>query len=583
MRQSAILFLTLILASAAFAQTSPTGPHKPAPAPEPVKAAGPGSSLPASAQAAMKAIDPNHIKAHVRFLSSDLLEGRGTGQRGGDIAAEYIATQFQAYGLKPAGENGTYFQKVPMVGITTEPNSTISLGLPGKTMDLKLGDDVVAMDESQDQSSEVNADLVFIGYGIDAPEYKWNDYKGVDVKGKVLLMLVNEPPSDNPNFFKGKALTYYGRWTYKYEEAARMGAVGVIIIHKTDMASYGWDVVRNSWGGERSYLRATGEPKLKLASWVQLEIARQIAQASGKDLDQLMEQARSRDFKAVPLPIKVKAQMHSLIRPFDSQNVVAMLPGSDPKLKEQAVIYSAHYDHLGIHPGEKGDNIYNGAIDNATGCGVLLEMARAFSVSAQKPKRSILFASVTGEEQGLRGSEFMGLHPPIPAGDITLGLNFDGVSPEGIPETVEVSGAERTTFYPVVEETAHNFGMQIKPDSNPGAGFYYRSDHFSFARVGIPAFSVNEGMKFKGHPEEWGVEQEKIYNEKHYHQPSDEYDNNWDFTGVADITRFGFDLGWKAASLQDRVAWKSGDEFEAARKNSLKQLSPASEATGKSQ
>ena len=213
--------------------------------------------MPASAQAAMKAIDPNHIKAHVRFLSSDLLEGRGTGQRGGDIAAEYIATQFQAYGLKPVGENGTYFQKVPMVGITTEPTSTIALGLPGKTMDLKLGDDVVAMDESQDQSSDVNADLVFIGYGIDAPEYKWNDYKGVDVKGKVLLMLVNEPPSDDPNFFKGKALTYYGRWTYKYEEAARKGAVGVIIIHKTDMASYGWDVVRNSWGGERSYLRAT--------------------------------------------------------------------------------------------------------------------------------------------------------------------------------------------------------------------------------------------------------------------------------------------------------------------------------------
>ena len=318
------------------------------------------------------------------FFPAICLEGRGTGQRGGDIAAEYIATQFQAYGLKPAGENGTYFQKVPMVGITTEPTSTIALGLPGKTMDLKLGDDVVAMDESQDQSSDVNADLVFIGYGIDAPEYKWNDYKGVDVKGKVLLMLVNEPPSDDPNFFKGKALTYYGRWTYKYEEAARKGAVGVIIIHKTDMASYGWDVVRNSWGGERSYLRATGEPKLKLASWVQLEIARQIALASGKDLDQLMEQARSRDFKAVPLPIKVTATMHSLIRPFDSQNVLALLPGSDPKLKDQAVIYSAHYDHLGIHPGEKGDNIYNGAVDNATGCrGPDRDGARVFAVVAE--------------------------------------------------------------------------------------------------------------------------------------------------------------------------------------------------------
>ncbi|HLH07454.1 MAG TPA: M28 family metallopeptidase [Terriglobales bacterium] len=573
MRKPAILLFTLILGVAAFAQTTPTGPHKPAPAPEPAKAAGPGSSLPASAQAAMKAIDPNHIKAHIRFLASDLLEGRGTGQRGGDIAAEYIATQFQAYGLRPAGDNGSYFQKVPMVGIATEPTSTVSLALPeNKSMDLKLGDEVVAMDETQQPSSEVDADLVFVGYGIDAPEYKWNDYKDADVKGKVLLMLVNEPPSDDPNFFKGKALTYYGRWTYKYEEAARKGAVGAIIIHKTDMASYGWDVVRNSWGGERSYLVATGEPKLKLASWVQLAIAKQIADASGKNLDQLMELAKSRDFKPIALPIKVKAHMISHIRPFDSQNVLAILPGSDPKLKDQAVIYSAHYDHLGIHPNEKGDNIYNGAIDNASGCAVLLEMARAFSLSTQKPKRSILFASVTGEEQGLLGSEYLGEHPPIPAGDITLGLNFDGVAPEGIPEAVQVSGADRTTFYPTVQETAHDFGFQIEPDSNPGAGYYYRSDHFSLARVGVPAFSVSEGIKFKGHPKEWGLEQEKLYNEKHYHQPSDEYQDNWDFTGVAEIVRFGFDLGWKAASQPDRIAWKHGDEFEAARKASLRQM-----------
>ncbi|MBZ5568317.1 MAG: M28 family peptidase [Acidobacteriia bacterium] len=566
MRTVFLIFIFALTTAPLIAQKHPTSKHK---RPTPASA----SALPPAAVAAMASIDPQRIRAHVKFLSSDLLEGRGTGQRGGDIAAEYIATQFESYGLKPAGDNGAFLQKVPMVGITTEPSTNIYLLQAGKTEKLKLGDEIVAMDETQNAADDLDADLVFVGYGIEAPEYQWNDFKDADVRGKVLLMFVNEPNSDDPKFFKGKALTYYGRWTYKYEQAARKGALGVMLIHQADMASYGWDVVQNSWGGERSYLRADGQPKLKLASWIQLELARKLLANSGQDLDALFKQADSRDFKPIPLPVRVQAHLVSKIRPFESQNVLAMLPGSDPRLKDQAVIYSAHYDHLGIHSEQPGDNIYNGAVDNATGCGVLLELAHAYAASAQHPKRSILFASVTGEEQGLRGSEFLGKHPPIPAGNISLGLNFDGIAPNGIPQEVSVSGAERTTFYPTVEATAKELNLAIKPDSNPSAGYYYRSDHFSFARVGIPSFSVNEGMKFKGHPLAWGIQQEREYNAKHYHQPSDEFKPDWDFSGPAEMARFGFRLGWKAASQPQGIGWQLGDEFEAARKASLQSLS----------
>lgn len=524
------------------------------------------SSLPAPARAAMNSIDPERIRAHVRFLADDLLEGRGTGQRGGDIAAKYIATEFALYGLKPAGDNGTYMQKVPMVGVTTEPQSTFSI-VPnsGAPMDLKFGNDYVASNETHQPSTDVDADIVYVGYGIEAPEYKWDDYKGVDVRGKVLLMLVNEPPSNDPNFFKGKALTYYGRWTYKYEEGARKGAVGVILIHKTDMASYGWDVVRNSWGGEKDYLKENNQPALPLDSWVTLDVARKIASDSGKDLDKMMQDATSRDFHPMVLPVKLKAHLVSKVRDIDSSNVVAMLPGSDPKLKDQAVMYTAHYDHLGIHSDMPGDNIYNGAADNATGCGILLELARAYAQSAEKAKRSMIFAAVTAEEQGLLGSEYLGQHPPIPAGKISLDLNFDDVPPIGTPEQTTVAGSERTTFYPVVEATAKQFGLGIVPDARPEAGHYYRSDHFSLARVGIPSFSVNEGDKYKGHTNEWGLEQAKDYNEHRYHQPTDEYRPEMDFSGDAVMARFGFDLGWKAASMPAVQQWQRGDEFEAAR------------------
>ena len=521
--------------------------------------------LPGPAIAALQNIRPENIETHVRFLSHDLLEGRGTGQRGGDLAAEYIATQFALYGLKPAGDKGTYMQKVPMVGITPGADTRFSL-VPssGKVSDLKPLDEYVAYDQTQQSASGIDAEIVYVGYGIEAPEYKWDDYKGVDVKGKVLLMLVNQP-TDDPKLFHGKALTYYGRWTYKYEQAARKGAVGAILIHKTDMASYPWEVVRNSNSGEKSFLKLDGTPKLKAASWIHLDVARNLASAAGLDLDKMMSDAGSRDFKPVPLHVRLSAHMTSKVRPFESNNVIAVLPGSDAKLKDEAILYTAHYDHFGIRPDMQGDNIFNGAMDNATGCAILLELARTFGQAAQKPRRSVFFSSVTAEEQGLLGSEYLGKHPPIPAGKISLDLNYDDVKPLGAPQEVQVAGAERTSFYPVVQAMAAEFRFTIRPDARPEAGHYYRSDHFSLARVGIPAFSINEGMKFKGHDEAWGLAQDADYTKNHYHQPSDEYHPGQDYTSDAAMARFGFALGWEAANQSNQVGWKKGDEFEKAR------------------
>src|SRR5437879_5472371 len=364
------------------------------------RTADPSIQIPGVAINAMQKIDPERIRAHVRFLSHDLLEGRGTGQRGGDIAAEYIATQFALDGLQPAGDSGTFLQKVPMVGVTPDPATTFSLvGSSGPAKDLKPLTEYVAYNETQQPESDVDAGIVYVGDGNEAPEYDWDDYKGADVKDKVMLMLVNEPPSDDPKFFNGRALTYYGRWTYKYEVAARKGAVGVLLIHKTEMASYPWEVVRNSNSGERAVLKSD-EPQLEAASWIQLDVARRLALKSGLDVDKLIDDAQSRNFHPVPLSVKLKAHMVSKIRPIVSNNVLAMLPGSDSKLKDEAIIYTAHYDHLGIRPDLPGDNIYNGARDNATGCGILLELARVYAQAQARPRRSVLFASVTAEEQG---------------------------------------------------------------------------------------------------------------------------------------------------------------------------------------
>jgi Zn-dependent M28 family amino/carboxypeptidase len=550
----AVALLCLAVAGAAIAQRARKPSHR----------AG-GSGLPAGASVAMHDVIDDHIRAEIKFLSSDALEGRGTGARGGDVAAQYIAAQFELAGLKPMGDNGTYLQKVPMVGITTTPKSTLAVTTPKGSRNLRQLDEAVIMDESQKPVSDVDSKLIFVGYGITAPEFGWDDYAGLDVKGKVLLMLVNEPPSEDPKFFGGKALTYYGRWTYKYEHAAQMGAAGVILIHKTDMASYGWGVVRSSWSGERAYLREDSSPKLSLASWVQLDVARKMLADSGQDLDALMKAAEQRGFKAVPLPIEVKSHVVNQVRPFDAYNVVGEVPGSHAKLKDEAVVLTAHYDHLGIRPELKGDNIYNGALDNATGTAMIIEMARAAAGSPNKPKRSLIFSAVTGEEQGLLGSQYLGEHPPVQARNISLNLNFDAIAPLGIPKETSAAGYDRTTFAPIFEKTAADFGMKILPPQHPESGGYYRSDHFSFARVGVPAFSVNAGSKFEGHSEQWVKRQQEKYG-KSYHEVTDEFQPDGDYRTEGVMARFGLALAWKAADLPTLVQWKSGDEFEKARR-----------------
>jgi Zn-dependent M28 family amino/carboxypeptidase len=525
---------------------------------------GPQLKLPAAAIASMHGIDAHRIAEHVRFLANDLLEGRAPGTRGGDIAANYIAAQFALYGLKPAGDDGSFLQQVDFVGAKTLSGTSASLApAQGAPMALRLGEDYVAGNQTQTGSVEVDAPIVFVGYGIEAPEYKWDDFKGVDVKGKVVLVIVNEPPSKDPKFFNGEALTYYGRWTYKFEEAARKGAVGALIIHRTDLASYGWDVVRNSWSAEQVALGNDKDPKLKAAAWIQLEVARKLMSAANLDLDAMLAAAGTRQFQAKELPVRFKAHIESKVRKFESYNVLGLLPGKEGG--GQAVVYSAHYDHLGIDPTLSGDNIYNGAVDNGTGCGILLEMAHAFTTSAAHPPSPVLFAAVTAEEKGLLGSNYLGKHLPIAAARIALDLNYDAILPTGMPQSVNVTGAERTSFYPTVAKTAAAFGFEIQADAEPGAGHYYRSDHFSMARAGVPAFSINTGVKFAGHSAEWGKALHEEYTAKRYHRPADEFSPTMDFTSDAAVAEFGFALGWQAMLAKGTVNWLPGDEFEAAR------------------
>lgn len=526
------------------------------------------SGLPASARTAAASIDSERIRAHVKFLSLDLLEGRGPGTRGAEVAAEYIATQFALAGLKPAGDNGSYFQPVPLYAVHTDEDKTQFSLVPagGAPVDLKYGSEIVTKDETGQAAAEIDAPIVFVGYGIHAPEYNWDDYAGVDVKGKVVLVIVNEPPSDDEAFFKGKAMTYYGRWTYKYEEAARRGAVGVLIIHRRDLASYGWEVVRNSQAIEKSYLEGDPTATLRAAAWIQHDVAQHLFALAGLgDLDQAIDRAGKRGFHAQELTVRLHGHVESRVRRYVSANVVAKVAGA--RADGNAVLYTAHYDHLGIDANAKGDNIYNGAADNGTGCGILLEMARAYAQASEAPPHDVYFAAVTAEEQGLLGSEYLGEHPPVPAGRIALDLNYDMLLPIGVPRSVNLNGAERLDFWPTVQRVAKDFDLQLLPDPDPMAGHYYRSDHFSLARVGIPAFSVDQGDLFEGHDQAWGEAQRKDYVAHHYHQPSDEYRADFDFRGNAKLARFGFVLGW-LASAQDRpVDWKAGDEFEKARKD----------------
>ena len=517
----------------------------------------------------LDSITGERIRAHVKFLASDLLEGRGVGVRGGELATEYIASQFAVAGLKPAGDHGTYFQKVPLIGSEADAGLTLTADIKGAVVSFRWLDELSGGSYAQKTNADFEADAVFVGHGITAPEFNWDDYKDIDVKGKVVVLFTNEPPSDNPKYFGGKALTYYGRWTYKYEQAARKGAVACLIIHTTPTAGYGWPVVQGFSKEDSQVKLAPGEPALNLAAWVHEKSAETIAQSIGKTVAQLLEMANKPGFRAVPLPIRFKARVPMKIREFASANVAGMVQGSDPQGRSEAIVYSAHWDHLGVGLPVNGDKIYNGAVDNATGCAMLIEMGRAWAGLERKPRRSAIFLAVTAEESGLRGSEYYGAHPLIAAGKTVLNLNFDSFYPFGKMKDVNVHGAERTTVWPTVQEVAKRFNLKIEGDAHPEQGHYYRSDHFSMARVGIPAFSVNGGTHFYGKPDDFEKKFFEEYNDKNYHAPSDEYKDDWDFSGMEQMARFGFTLGHTVANQTGVSTWVKGDEFLAARVKSL--------------
>ncbi len=511
----------------------------------------------------------NGIRAHVKYLASDELEGRGVGTNGEKLATNYIASQLQAEGLKPGGDNGTYFQRVPLVGATADPSSAITVAAKNGPVSFGFIKDFVGAPTSQQRQNDFDAEAVFVGHGISAPEFGWDDYKGEDLTGKVLIYFTNEPPSQDAAFFAGPSLTYYGRWTYKFEEATRRGAVAALIIHTTPTAGYGWNVVSGSGSHEHPQLKLKqGGKGLNFAGWVSEQAGAQLMAATGKTLDQLMAMANEKSFRPIHLGVHVTGHIPTTLRAIESRNVLGRVDGADPQLQSQVVLFTAHWDHLGMGIPVAGDKIYNGAVDNATGCAVVLELARMWAALPQKPKRSALFLFVTAEESGLLGSEYYGEHPEVPAGQTAADINFDALYPFGKTRDVSVTGAERTTLWPLVERDAKRLNLEIKPEAEPGQGHYYRSDHFSLARAGVPAFSVSQGTDYIGKPSGFGHDVFEEYNSTHYHQPSDEYRDDWDVSGMEQMAGFGLILGLDFASTPKLGTWNAGDEFLAARRKS---------------
>lgn len=500
--------------------------------------------------AQMNQIEGARIRPHVKFLSSDLLEGRGVGQRGGQLAAQYLAAQFEAAGLQPGAPGGGYLQTVPLRSVEVDAGAQLSASAEGKSIQLNWLDDFVGTSHTQEPAAGFDAEVVFAGHGITAPEYKWADYQGVDVRGKVVVLFTNEPPSDDPAFFQGKALTYYGRWTYKYEEAARQGAVAAIIIHTTPTASYGWQVLRANGRPQPQIRRTPGQPALAFAGWVTTDAGGQILALAGKTVDELLKQADTPGFRPVPLgKLRVKGKFRFNLQEIETHNVVGVAPGSDPRLSSEAVVMTAHWDHLGLGEAKQGDRIYNGALDNATGCAMLVEMARAWATMEPKPLRSAYFVAVTAEESGLLGSRYLAENPPVPAERIAANLNFDSFAQYGRVRSVIMTGADKTSFYPLVQGVARRHQLNIEADSHPETGGYYRSDHYSFARVGVPAFSIHMGSDFEGRPPSFAAEKGKEQAAR-YHQPTDEFDEGWDFSGMEQFGRFGFALAAEIANLE---------------------------------
>lgn len=519
------------------------------------------------------------MRQRVIRLSSDDFEGRGPGTEGGKRAADFIADEMKAVGIKP-GNGKSYFQNVKMVGVKADQNTVLTANGPAGSASFKFGDEFVATTSSQTANVSVDSELVFVGYGIDAPENKWNDYKGPadGYKGKVLLMLVNDPPAteSEPDLFGGRSLTYYGRWTYKYEEAARRGAAGVILIHTNESAGYGWNVVRTSNGSWRYEIaRTAGDttPFLNIKSWITDDAATRLLKLAGLDIGRLRSSATTRDFTPVKTGIKVKIDLKSEMRAFDSPNVVGRLEGSDPKLKDQYVVYSAHWDHLGVgEPDATGDKIYNGAYDNASGVAAVLGIAEAISKMPKRtrPKRSSYFLFPTAEEQGLLGAEYFTANPLLPLKKIAANVNIDGVNFFGKVTDFSALGGERSSIESTVTEVAKERNMSLEGDMHPEQGFFFRSDHFPFAKVGVPSISLRHGDKFVTPLKGEALGFFSNYTAKYYHQASDEYHDWWDAGAMVQNAEIGLAIGVKLANRPDMPRFKDGDEFAAADKQRLK-------------
>ena len=515
--------------------------------------------------------DESTLRTQIKYLSDDSLEGRGTGAKGGELAAKYIAAQLETLGLKGAGANGSYFQQVSLFGVKTDPKTALSVTAGDINILFQFADDFVAFTGAQQPEVSLDADMVFVGYGISAPEQKWNDYKGDAEKyrGKILVMLVNDPPATEkePNLFAGRALTYYGRWTYKFEEAARRGAAGVILLHTDESAGYPWSVVRTSNGSWRFDIARNANDKtpfLKMRSWMTDTAARRMMGRASQNLDLLRKSAASRDFQPVDLQLRADIVIRSEVKRVEAPNVVATFPGRDPKLRDEYVVYSAHWDHLGIGaPDKDGDNIYNGAVDNASGVACVLGIAEAISKLPlkERPRRSSLFLFPTAEEQGLLGAEWYGKHPLVPLNKTAGDVNLDSVNIMGLTRDFVPLGAERSTLKGVVEQVARERGMKVSPDPRPEQGSFYRSDHFPFARVGVPSISMKEGNDFVGRPAGWGEQQFKAYNTAHYHQPSDEYSDSWDFKGMIQMAEISLAIGRRIGDMDSMPRFNPGDEF----------------------
>lgn len=516
-------------------------------------------------------INEASIRGHVRFLADDLLEGRGPGSRGDELTQLYISTQFEALGLQPAAGNGEWLQPFPLVGVRTIAPPNVVFKNDDKTVSLKSVEDFMStIGRPAEQARLQDAELVFVGYGIEAPEYGWDDYKDVDLTGKVLVMMNNDPASD-PELFEGRRRLYYGRWDYKYEIAAQKGAAGAIIIHTTPSAGYPWQVIQTSWSGEEFELLGNNGKRLELKGWGTEKGLREVVKMSGFDLDELRERAESRDFRPIPLETTLSIELEGVVRKQNTANVLGLLPGSDPEVSDEVLIYMAHHDHLGmgVERDLRGDNIYNGAVDNATGVAALLTMAKAYSQLNPRPRRSILFAAVGAEEQGLLGSRYFAENPTLQPGKMAAVINMDGTNIIGRTHDVNVIGYGKSNLDATVLAVAKSQKRIVTPDHFPDRGYYYRSDQFSLAKIGVPGVYLHSGIEVVGKPAGWGKQQLDEWVEKIYHQPSDEYSEDWNLSGALEDTRLLYEVGRRIANQANLPTWTAGDEFEAARKKAL--------------